>query len=44
MLLCGGLGLWLDRFLGTTPVVTVFLFLAGGATAFWYGVSRILKP
>jgi len=43
MLLCGALGLFIDRRLGTTPVFTAVLFLAGGGTALWYGMVRLLK-
>jgi hypothetical protein len=43
MLVCGWLGAALDRRLGTMPVFTTFLFLAGGASALWYGILKILK-
>jgi hypothetical protein len=43
MLLCGALGVFLDRHIGTTPVITVILFLGGGASAFWYGMVNFLK-
>jgi len=43
MLVCGALGLFLDRRLGTTPFFTAILFLAGGGTALWYGIVRLLK-
>jgi len=43
MLLCGGLGLMLDRMLGTAPVFTSILFLAGGASACWYAIVKLLQ-
>ena len=43
MLLCGAAGIWLDKRLGTTPILTILLFLAGGASAVWYGIVSILK-
>ena len=43
MLACGWLGLSIDRKLGTMPGFTAFLFLAGGASALWYGIVKILK-
>jgi len=43
MLVCGALGRWLDARLGTTPVLTILLFLAGGGSALWYGIVAILR-
>ncbi|MEK7474579.1 MAG: AtpZ/AtpI family protein [Candidatus Coatesbacteria bacterium] len=43
MLVCGGVGVFVDRVLGTAPVMTAILFLGGGAAAFWYGIVNILK-
>jgi F0F1-type ATP synthase assembly protein I len=43
MLICGGLGILLDRYLGTPPIFTAIFFLGGGASAFWYGIVNILK-
>ncbi|MEK7767734.1 MAG: AtpZ/AtpI family protein [bacterium] len=43
MLACGLTGRWLDGILGTTPVLTVLLFLAGGGSACWYGIVSILR-
>lgn len=43
MFICGGIGLMADRQLHTIPVLTVLLFLSGGACAFWYGIVKILK-
>ncbi len=43
MLVCGGLGVWLDGRLGTSPIFTSVLFLAGGASALWYGIVKFLK-
>lgn len=43
MAACGALGLWLDRRLGTMPILTSLLFLAGGGCAVWYGILNLLK-
>ncbi len=43
MLVCGWLGLHADRFLGTTPFLTILLFLGSGGCALWYGIVNILK-
>ena len=43
MLVCGLLGRWLDQRLGTTPILTILLFLAGGGSACWYGIVTILR-
>jgi len=43
MLVCGALGVVLDRHLGTPPLFTGVLFLAGGVVAFWYGIVNILR-
>lgn len=43
MFVCGGIGVAADRQLNTTPVLTVILFLSGGACAFWYGIVKILR-
>ena len=43
MFVCGWLGLAIDRWIGTTPVFAVVLFLAGGASALWYGILKILR-
>lgn len=43
MLLCGWLGKWLDAQLGTSPVLMILLFLAGGGSAVYYGILSVLK-
>ena len=43
MLACFGLGIWIDRHLGTTPLFAIGLFLAGGATSVWYGIVNLLQ-
>ena len=43
MLLCGLLGKWLDQQLGTSPFLMIFLFLAGGGSALYYGILSVLK-
>ncbi len=43
MLLCGLLGKWLDGLLGTSPIFTIMLFLAGGGGALYYGILSVLK-
>ncbi len=43
MLFCGWLGVKADHYLGTTPLLTVVLFLGSGGCALWYGIVNILK-
>ena len=43
MLVCGWLGVQADRFLGTSPLLTVVFFLGSGGSALWYGIVNILK-
>ena len=43
MLLCGLLGKWLDAWLGTSPILMIVLFLAGGGSALYYGILSVLK-
>jgi F0F1-type ATP synthase assembly protein I len=43
MLVCGWIGIRVDRLLGTTPLLTVVFFLGSGGSALWYGIVNILK-
>ncbi len=43
MLLFGAAGIWIDRHLGTTPIITVIMFLLGGAGGMAYGIITFLK-
>jgi len=43
MLVGGWLGVQADRALGTSPLLTIVLFLGSGGSALWYGIVNILK-
>lgn len=43
MVLFGALGLWLDGRFGTTPILSIVLFLVGGAGALAYGIIGFQK-